>query len=306
MNITPIKKEINTTEGFTFKAANQEVLISSLSNNGIRADFLGFSSNTIAIGYKSILSDIEEQSTLPLENTLFFFPISEKPTRCCNLKYIPGIISYSRECEYRRITPACSENISTRISDDNIEKYYQRDIDAYKSLLKPKRGMLFIDTDKLKIFNAKVSFFMKYRLHSDPSMQALTDFNDYVFRFCVDSVLDNHRKSLRLNSKYRILRKAIDIINGHPYKNYTVMELCEEANISIRALQIIFKQVLDISPKKYLTNIRLSKIRRNLLTNHDRTIKDICQEYGVVHLGNFSKEYKRLFGEPPSQTRAKS
>ncbi len=303
MNITPFTQEINQTKEFTFNAAGQEVVVSSIINEAISAYAIGYLSDHISLAYKTILSDIKEESSLPEGKTLFFFPLGEKPIIFCNNQCPPGLISYVRNSEYIRVTPIISENVSLQISDNLIEKYYLNDIDIYKNHLKKDIGMTFFDQDKLKEFKIKLLFFIRNKLIKNDNKQALIDFNDYTFRLFIDSILEEQKKSLRINNKHRIIRKAIDIINDNPFHNYTVTQLAEDTNISTRSLQIAFKQTLDISPKKYLTNVRLTQIRSELTHQRNKTIQEICAKYGIVHFGNFPREYKKLFGEEPSKTK---
>ncbi len=302
MKITPFKQDVNQDKGFLFKAAGQEVLVSSPNNSFVHACALGFITDCISISYKSIYSDIQEESSLPNHKTLFFIPTGQKPVIIGNKQCSSGIISYTRNSEYKRITPATSENISLQISDCIIEKYYQMDIDNYKNQLKTATGFIFLNPKRLKELYTKISLFITNQHAIAFNPQAVSDFNDYIFRFFVDTVLEDHKKSLRINNRHRTIKKAIETVNDSYSKNFTVTQLAEEVNVSTRALQVSFKQALGISPKKYLTNIRLTKIRQDLLTNKDRTISEICSSYGVIHFGNFSREYKRLFGEEPSRT----
>ena len=61
-----------------------------------------------------------------------------------------------------------------------------------------------------------------------------------------------------------------------------------------------------MSPMRYLRTARLNRVREALLRD-DRTesIIDIAMAWGFYHLGRFSIEYRKQFGESPSETRAR-
>jgi len=84
----------------------------------------------------------------------------------------------------------------------------------------------------------------------------------------------------------------------------TISEICSAVHVSRRTLQYTFTQCYGISPKQYIQRTRLNQIRRALLNNQEcQTIAEIAFDYGFFHLGQFSQNYKRLFGETPKQTR---
>jgi AraC-like DNA-binding protein len=50
--------------------------------------------------------------------------------------------------------------------------------------------------------------------------------------------------------------------------------------------------------------LRLNAMRRELLGATEETLRvaDLAQRHGIAHLGRFAGEYRRMFGELPSQT----
>jgi AraC-like DNA-binding protein len=54
--------------------------------------------------------------------------------------------------------------------------------------------------------------------------------------------------------------------------------------------------------------MRLHRIRANLLAGDPRssTIADVSNQWGIGELGRMSARYRALFGELPSQTRARA
>jgi AraC family ethanolamine operon transcriptional activator len=74
--------------------------------------------------------------------------------------------------------------------------------------------------------------------------------------------------------------------------------------LSSRTLQRIFNDQSGMSPLRYLKYRRLNEVRLTLRESHtDPTqIKQIANQFGFGHLGQFSHDYKQLFGELPSHT----
>jgi AraC family ethanolamine operon transcriptional activator len=58
-----------------------------------------------------------------------------------------------------------------------------------------------------------------------------------------------------------------------------------------------------MSPKQFMLGTRLNKVRRCLNRPSDATtVSDTATRFGFYHFGHFSNQYRRLFGETPSQT----
>ena len=54
----------------------------------------------------------------------------------------------------------------------------------------------------------------------------------------------------------------------------------------------------------YLKKYRLEQVRRILLSDRSYgNVSSIALDWGFAHLGRFAIEYRKLFGEAPSQTR---
>ena len=83
----------------------------------------------------------------------------------------------------------------------------------------------------------------------------------------------------------------------------TIAALCAAMGASERTLHEAFREHLGTSPKSYVKKLRLNAARQNLLDRAGRTrVTDVALEWGFLHFGWFSQDYRRLFGETPSQT----
>jgi AraC-like DNA-binding protein len=100
------------------------------------------------------------------------------------------------------------------------------------------------------------------------------------------------------------IAKARQLLEENIDSIYSIKELGEELNVSIRTLQYNFKEKLGVTPKQYLHNLRLSSIRKELLSSNmlEVNISDIALKYGFFHSSHFTLEYKKMFGETPTQT----
>lgn len=110
----------------------------------------------------------------------------------------------------------------------------------------------------------------------------------------------------RSNAANRLLDRASEIIMNNRYRNITVEELAKEVGTSRRNLELIFRANLSLSPKQFILSVRLNRIRQELLTKRQANVNGIVKRFGIKHLGHFSKAYKGLFLELPSETRERA
>lgn len=85
----------------------------------------------------------------------------------------------------------------------------------------------------------------------------------------------------------------------------TISSLCHDLYVSRSYLYNIFKNNLNISPLKFLTQLRMEKAKQ-LLSNSDYTVRQITNVVGYTDEFTFSKAFKRYTGLSPKYYRKKS
>jgi AraC family ethanolamine operon transcriptional activator len=105
--------------------------------------------------------------------------------------------------------------------------------------------------------------------------------------------------------RFEIARKSRAFIHERRGVGVSVASLASRLGVSRRTLEYAFKAYFDQSPAAYIRSIQLNEVRRALIDaqNYERTIGDIAADWGIWHLSRFSQQYRRQFGELPSQTR---
>jgi transcriptional regulator GlxA family with amidase domain len=81
-----------------------------------------------------------------------------------------------------------------------------------------------------------------------------------------------------------------------------VADLSRIADINQRTLSRAFHEIHGISPYRYLQLLRLSEVKRILLSEQG-TITQAAMQFGFRELGKFGVLYRKAFGESPSGTR---
>jgi len=96
--------------------------------------------------------------------------------------------------------------------------------------------------------------------------------------------------------------RAVEFMRGHAEEAVTVREVCRAAGVSWRTLNYAFRERLGVTPKQYLTALRLGAVRRELASAGSKvTIADVANRWGFWHMGQFAADFRKHFGELPSQ-----
>ncbi len=100
------------------------------------------------------------------------------------------------------------------------------------------------------------------------------------------------------------VRRSIEFIEQVGGRPVTVQELCKVSGVSWRTLDYAFKDRFGVSPKKYLTVLRLNLAHQDLLASRpgESRVGRIGARWGFWHMSRFARDYRRLFGELPSET----
>lgn len=133
--------------------------------------------------------------------------------------------------------------------------------------------------------------------------QFQSDIRDLVFSFF--NLVHAQPESLKhtIQKAQRVVVTAQDALLAHPDSPVTMEELCAMTHTSRRTLQNCFEIVTGQSPAVFLKNMRLNGVRKALVTGDaDANVSQIAADWGFWHLSQFTVDYKRLFGELPSQT----
>ena len=121
---------------------------------------------------------------------------------------------------------------------------------------------------------------------------------------CLTSTLAEKPSDDLTHSKFS---KVIDYIHDDIVNVTSLHQICDRTNTSARTVRRLVRKKYDMSPKNYLNALRLNEVRKMLKSESDNTtVIKVASEYNFWHMGQFSRDYKKLFGELPSETLRKS
>jgi AraC family ethanolamine operon transcriptional activator len=111
-------------------------------------------------------------------------------------------------------------------------------------------------------------------------------------------------RDLALNRRTRLVRRAQEFIEAHLSEPLRIDDLCAILGTTYRTLHRCFQETLGLSPLQYVKALRLRRVHSALRSSDPAaaTVTNLAHDHGFGHLGRFSHEYRRMFGEAPSLT----
>jgi AraC-like DNA-binding protein len=100
-----------------------------------------------------------------------------------------------------------------------------------------------------------------------------------------------------------MLAPAMMAVHGAPERKWTVDDLAAEAAVSRSSLHDRFREVLGLSPMRYVNEWRM-RVAQELLRTTEVTVAVIARRVGYDSEEAFSRAFKRAHGQSPSLWRA--
>jgi AraC-like DNA-binding protein len=139
---------------------------------------------------------------------------------------------------------------------------------------------------------------------SSPIM--MQQFEDLVFTNLLLSHRHSYTQSLRRLAKLiasRDVKRAIDYMEANLTAPIGLTEITAAAGVPGRTLLEHFKRYQGVSPMGFLRRARFARVREALRrAEPEENVTSIAMSTGFNHMGRFSVEYRRRFGESPSDT----
>lgn len=104
-----------------------------------------------------------------------------------------------------------------------------------------------------------------------------------------------------LGSKSNLIKQAISWLIAHYKESFSTEDLAARINMAPSTFHKHFKEVTTLSPLQYQKHLRLAEAQRLMLAD-EYTASQAAFAVGYESSNQFSREYKRLFGESPKRS----
>ncbi len=148
--------------------------------------------------------------------------------------------------------------------------------------------------------------FSIYRLYAGVAMQLMRDHqiitNRYAGEVSSKFTAAHDEVSVRLPPRYR---RAYQYMVAHMRRpDLSISEIAIEIGVTERALQLAFREHIDLSPREVLRRLRMRRIHEELTQGDaDASLMDVAIRFGVQNRASLLSGYRRYYDETPSATR---
>ncbi len=101
------------------------------------------------------------------------------------------------------------------------------------------------------------------------------------------------------------LAGALLALHQHPGRDWSVAELAAQGHTSRSVFADRFQATLGVPPLRYATELRM-RLASQWLTLERLPIEEVAQRLGYTSQAAFSRAFKRITGQPPGASRARS
>jgi len=122
--------------------------------------------------------------------------------------------------------------------------------------------------------------------------------HELMFRLMLSPHAEMLRQIASIDSRLSHIRRAMAWIREHYAEQLSVEDMAAIAGMSESVFHRRFKAVTALSPLQYQKHIRLQEARRRMVSK-SADAASVSLAVGYNSTSQFSREYKRLFGEPP-------
>lgn len=162
------------------------------------------------------------------------------------------------------------------------------------------------DTSAGLAFYEMISFFHREMDRPDASPLWLTGLRDSVLTGLlvhVEHTASNLLETRPPRAAQSCVRRALEFIAAHAAEPITMADIVAAAGVPERSLRAAFKAQGRAAPMELLRQHRFELARKSLETpNPTTSVARLVAELGLGNPGRFSAEYRKRFGELPSET----
>jgi transcriptional regulator GlxA family with amidase domain len=121
---------------------------------------------------------------------------------------------------------------------------------------------------------------------------------EILFRLLLDENSAVLHQMAQANTQPQRIGVAIVWLKKHFREAFSVDDLARRVGMSASSFHQWFRNITGMSPLQYQKQLRLQEAR-SILRNERRDVANVSRRVGYESSSQFSREYRRLFGNPP-------
>jgi len=126
----------------------------------------------------------------------------------------------------------------------------------------------------------------------------------FAFADACPELYQEYQQARRSGTISAVASRVTAYIEANAQRDLTLSDLVEVSGVSARTLYSRFSEAHGTGPMAYLKRVQLERCRDALLAADPDAefVGDVAARWGFYHLSSFARDYRRQFGELPSET----
>jgi AraC family ethanolamine operon transcriptional activator len=252
----------------------------------------------------------------PAGGRTFSIPVHHVPVNWCgHTVNADEILLLNSSCEFEAIMSGPKLEIFNLTYDEVFlaELANTQEIEDLSTVLGVTRSANKIGVVQIEAIR-RVLLKLSYNIfHSTDVESTLLNIQTLQFeipRMLLRVLTSESAKSIKpiLSKRMKAIKRAVEYINESQATPIRLCDLSRIAGVSDRTLEYAFKEVFGVPPSKFIRINRLNGVHRELRLAKARHLRicKVANRWGFTHMGDFSRQYRMLFGESPSETQGRN
>ncbi|MEE9367996.1 MAG: AraC family transcriptional regulator [Pontiella sp.] len=217
--------------------------------------------------------------------------------------YLPGIYFVVKNIDGQVMM---ANQVAARLCgfQNEAEMLGKTDLDIFS----PERADAYIEDDR-HVFETGESIIDRVELAPDPNnsinwfvttkIALYSHTNEMIGLACIARNMTDAYEKLR---PYAEMNEVLEYVRENYAQAIKIAELAKVSNLSSSQFERRFKKMFQITPTKYILNVRI-RAACNLLSSTNDTIASIALESGFYDHSHFSHNFLKAMGISPSEYR---
>jgi AraC family ethanolamine operon transcriptional activator len=263
------------------------------------------------IGYNSFQFGSAYDQCLRSREGFLSFGLLDKdnPTTWAHHRLIPndGLNVFPHDDDLKGVSPVGFHGSGIHFAKDFLTSLAEQVYNQPINLLVPSPGTYITDVEKLGVLRAELRRWRELASPGADTRPVIIERREESLALAVINALidEKYTEKVSMMRSTRSVSLALNIIHTSELESITTTELCKDTECSQRTLEKCFSNRFGITPKKYIKCLRLAEVHKGLrdfdACGYDSII-ELAGINGFWHMGQFAADYRRIYGELPSDT----
>jgi AraC-like DNA-binding protein len=204
-------------------------------------------------------------------------------------------------------SPAGFRGSGVHLSESFVMRLAEQVFRQPLSELMPAAGIYMLNPEKLAALRAELEKWQQLAVFNAGIRSTIVSRREESLAFAVVDALIDEANVVQVSpgkSQHAVAR-ALDLIHDSDLENISAAELSIYAQCSQRTLEKGFLKKFGLTPKKYIKSLRLARVYdglRDFDAQGCNSIIELAGTHGFWHMGQFAADFRRIYGQLPSDT----